>query len=116
MTTRGRKRRIARASCSRVAGVFTMPASGRPRFSRAATPSTSAARSASAARSSADAARAHLALREIENRRALPGARRLDERAAARELDVVAVRGDGEQVEGPELAMGEYTRSLIARL
>ena len=45
------------------------------------------------------AARAHLALREVDDRRALPRLGRLDERAAAGELDVVAMRGDGEEVD-----------------
>ena len=42
------------------------------------------------------AARPHLALREVEDRGALPEPGRLDQRAAAGELDVVTVRGDGE--------------------
>src|SRR5258708_250170 len=44
--------------------------------------------------------RAHLAFREVENRGAMAGLRRLDERPAARELDVVAVRADGEDFHG----------------
>ena len=42
------------------------------------------------------AARPHLALRQVEDRGALPQPGRLDQRAAAGELDVVTVRGDGE--------------------
>ena len=42
------------------------------------------------------AARAHLALREVEDGGALSQLGRLDQRAAAGELDVVTMRGDGE--------------------
>jgi hypothetical protein len=46
------------------------------------------------------AARTHLALGEVEDRRALPELGGLDERPAAGELDVVAMRGDGENGDG----------------
>src|SRR5258705_830533 len=45
-------------------------------------------------------ARSHFALREVQNSHAMTGLRGLGERAAARELDVIAVRGDREQVNG----------------
>ena len=40
------------------------------------------------------AARAHFALREIDNPNAVPGARRFRQRATARELDIVSMRCD----------------------
>ena len=46
------------------------------------------------------AARAHFTLREVENARALPALRGFQQRAAAGLLDVVAVRGDGQHVQG----------------
>src|SRR5439155_22651652 len=46
------------------------------------------------------AARAHLALGEIENAGAVAALRHLEQRAAASLLYVVAMRGDGEDVEG----------------
>src|SRR5881396_2052268 len=45
-------------------------------------------------------ARSHLALREIQNSHAMTGLCGLGERAAAGELDVIAVRGDGEEING----------------
>ena len=117
MTTRGRKRRMARASSSRVAGVFSIPASGRPSVSRALQPRISAARAASSPRSAAEprvpispCVRSMIAVR-------WPRRRRLDQRAAAGELDVVAVRGDGEDGDGRRSAWAEYGRELrIGRL
>ena len=41
---------------------------------------------------------AHLTLREIDDSRAISLACCLDQRAATRELDVVAMRGDGEEI------------------
>ena len=46
------------------------------------------------------AARAHLALREVDDRGAVTALRRLDQRPAAGELDVVAMGGDGEDGDG----------------
>src|SRR3569623_124813 len=45
-------------------------------------------------------ARAHLALREVDYRRSLPLRRGLEERTTTRELDIVAMRGDGQNVYG----------------
>ena len=99
MTIFGRSRRITRASCSRVCGVVDDAGVGKPeRFAHGDAEHLRRAlrfRGAQLGRS----ARAHLALREIENARAMPGARRLGERAAAGELDVVAMRGDGEKID-----------------
>src|SRR5581483_302274 len=41
-------------------------------------------------------ARPHLALGEIDNTSRMPGGRRAEQGPAARQLDVVAMRGDGE--------------------
>ena len=45
------------------------------------------------------AARAHLALRQVENARALPALRGFQQRPAAGLLDIVAVRGNGQDVQ-----------------
>ena len=91
---------MARASCLARRRSLTIAASGSAEFSRVVTPRTAAARSASCGADRRGTARAHLALCEIENRRAVTGAHRLGERPAAGELDIVTVCGDGEQVEG----------------
>ena len=99
MTTRGRNRRIARASFSRVGGSLTIAASGRAEVL--------AQRDAEHLRGPhrlfgahlGGSARAHLALREIEDADAMALPRGFGERATAGQLAVVAMRDDGEQVD-----------------
>src|SRR5208337_3959542 len=55
------------------------------------------------------AARAHLALREVENGSAAPALSHLEQRAAAGLLDVVAVGGNGKDVAVCGLGHGSYT-------
>ena len=91
---------MTRTSCARVSGVFMIPASGSPRFTRAVTPRISAARLASWRAELGRAARAHLPCVRSTIAVRCPCARGLEQGAATRELDIVAVRGDGQNVYG----------------
>src|SRR5579864_377348 len=58
-------------------------------------------------------ARAHLAAREIENASALPALCGFHQRATAGLLHVVAVRGDGKNIQGLALRKGTHNQSRL---
>ena len=68
-----------------------------------------------AAASFLGAARAHLAFGEIEDAGATAEAARFDQRAAAGELDVVRMRGDGQQVELHHASVVGETGGIVGR-
>ena len=99
MTTRGRRRRRTAAILRRFSRVFSTLPSGRSRASRWLTLRMRAASSASAWRIVGGASGAGLALREVEDAGAPARALHGEEGAAAGLLDVVAMCGDGEDVD-----------------
>ena len=93
----------------RASSSFCRWASGRPAFRRSATPRISAARLGLLGPQVGAAARARLAGREVQDAGAVARVHRLEQRAGAGELDVVAVGGDGQQIDGHEDRSGEGT-------